>query len=263
MKIEVENFNLQHTLESGQFFRYTKINDWYYCNEKDKLFKIKQNGNEVEFFGTTEKHVRKLFGLDQDYDAIIKELSKDPTLKQAVHKYKGLRIMQRDPWETLVSFQCSTMSNIKKIQLNMNKLAEHFGQPIQLDDYQSFTFPKPGQINDIEKIRLSKTGFRAKYIHAGNKLVDKKYFDKLKGKTYEETVLELVKLPGVGIKVADCISLFALDKGEAFPTDVWIARVMKEKYNVEKNVKEFAAKRWGKNAGYAQQFLYHAARSNK
>jgi len=261
MQIKIKNFNLKHTLESGQFFRYQKKGEWYYCQERDKLFKIRQISDKIEFYGTDTNHIKKLFGLNVNYDKIVKELSKDPTLKKALRKYNGLRIMQRDPWETLVSFQCSIMSNIKKIQLNMNKIAENFGEKIELDEFKSHTFPKEGKLNDIEKLKESKTGFRAKYIHEMNKKVDEKYFTKLGN--YEQAHQKLTELPGIGPKVADCICLFALGKMEAFPIDVWMERVMKETYGVDKNAKEFAQKRWGKNAGYAQQFLYHWRRNEQ
>lgn len=257
MKIGVENFSLEHTLESGQFFRYDKKEDWYHCSERDKNFKIRQKGKELEFEGTTAEHVKKLFGLECDYEKIIKELSKDKTLLPAIKKYHGLRIMQRDPWETLVSFQCSIFSNIKKIKLNMNKITETFGKN---------KFPNPGEINDLEKIKKCATGFRAKYIHAANKQVTDESLAKLKEKNYQEAQQELMELPGVGEKVADCICLFALGKKEAFPIDVWIQRMMTNIYfngqkKKFKDIKKFALDRWGKNAGYAQQFLYHWGRN--
>ncbi len=261
MKLGVEGFNLQHTLDSGQFFRYDKTGEWYNCQERDKLFKIRQDGNTLYFEGTDEKHVKRLFGLDIDYDNIIKALSKDKKLLPAIKKYHGLRVMQRDPWETLVSFQCSIFSNIKKIKLNMNCLAREFGQK----KGEHFTFPKPGKLDNLQKIKKCATGFRAKYIHATNSMVDDAYFEKLKKKKYEEAKLELMKLPGIGEKVADCICLFSLGKTEAFPVDVWMERVMTKLYfdgrkTKIKEIRKFAKQKWGKLAGYAQQFLYHWGR---
>ncbi len=251
--MRVENFSLQHTLESGQFFRYYKEGDWYHCRERDKNFKLRQQGNNVEFEGTTQQHIEKLFGLKDDYSSIIKELSKDKKLLPALKQYHGLRLMNRDPWETLVSFQCSIQSNIKKIQLNMNKLADAFGNG---------NFPEPGKLNDLEKIKNCSTGFRAKYIHKANDMVTDDSLAKLSKKSYAEAHEELLEIPGVGNKVADCICLFALNKKEAFPVDVWMERVMKEQYCKEthKDIKEFAKKQWGNNSGYAQQFLYHWSR---
>lgn len=253
MKIGVDNFSLQHTLDSGQFFRYEKKGDWYHCQERDKTFKIRQKDSTLEFEGTTEKHVKRLFGLNQDYNTIIKELSKDKTLLPAIAKYKGLRVMERDPWETMVSFHCSIFSNIKKIRLNMKKISEEFGK--------NGKFPNPGELNDLAKIKKCATGFRARYIHGANSMVNDAYFEKLRKKNYAEAKNKLMELPGIGEKVADCICLFSLGKTEAFPVDVWIERMMTKIYGIKtKQAREFADKRWGKNAGYAQQFLYHWGR---
>ncbi|HLF54394.1 MAG TPA: DNA glycosylase [Candidatus Nanoarchaeia archaeon] len=262
MQIGVEDFSLQHTLESGQFFRYSKIGSWYFCQERDKKFKIRQEGKKLHFEGTSEEHIRKLFGLEQDYDNIIETLSKDKTLIPAIKKYKGLRVMQRDPWETLVSFQCSIFSNIKKIQLNMNRLAEEFGEK----KGEHYTFPRPGKLDNLQKIKKCATGFRAKYIHKANSLVNDEFLAKLKKKNYEDAKLELMKLPGIGEKVADCICLFSLGKIEAFPVDVWIERMMTKMYfdgkkTRTKEIRQFASERWGQLAGYAQQFLYHWGRN--
>jgi N-glycosylase/DNA lyase len=261
--MRVESFSLQHTLDSGQFFRYEKAGDWYECQERDKLFKIRQKGSELEFSGTDEAHIKRLFGLDQKYDKIIEALSKDKKLLPAIKKYHGLRVMRRDPWETLVSFQCSIFSNIKKIKLNMNLLAKEFGK-----DKGHHTFPGPGALNDLNKIKKCATGFRAKYIFGANSVVTNAYFEKLKKKNYEEAKAELMELPGIGEKVADCICLFALGKMEAFPVDVWIERIMTKAYfdgkkTKHKDIRAFAKERWGDLAGYAQQFLYHSGRLEK
>jgi len=258
-------FSLRHTLDSGQFFRYNKIGKWYYLCERDALFKIRQQKDKLYFEGTTDEHVARLFGLNQNYNKTINALSQDETLRPALQKYQGLRIMQRDPFETLISFQCSIMSNIKKIKLNMDLLAQTFGKPIALDDVHSHTFPLPGNINDLEKIKQCATGFRAKYILASNSMVDDAFFEKLRKKKYSTAHEKLMEIPGVAEKVADCVCLFALGKTDAFPVDVWIERIMKQTYPETKHMKnqairEFAWNRWGKNAGYAQQFLYHYAR---
>jgi N-glycosylase/DNA lyase len=261
MKIGVESFSLQHTLDSGQFFRYEKNGEWYVCQERDKLFRIRQKGNILEFEGTDKEHIKRLFGLNQDYATIIETLSKDKTLLPAIKKYHGLRVMQRDPWETLVSFQCSIFSNIKKIKLNMNLLAKKFGEK----KGAQHTFPGPGALDNLDKIKKCATGFRAKYIFAANKIVNEAYFEKLKKKNYENAKITLMELPGIGEKVADCICLFALGKMEAFPVDVWIERIMTNSYfdgkkTKHKDIRLFAKKKWGNLAGYAQQFLFHWGR---
>lgn len=264
MKIDAPNFDLKHTLESGQFFRYKQINDWYYCCERNVLFKIRQKEDEIEFEGTTKEHIERLFGLDKNYNEILKKLNEDKTLRDSIQKYIGLRVMKRDPWETLISFQCSIMSNIKKITFNMNKLAEEFGKPMELDGVTMHSFPSPGEIKNFETIKKCATGFRAKYIFAANTMVDDEKMKKWNELEYEKLVERLDEIPGVARKVADCVALFGYGRGEAFPLDVWMERAMKPYTKHEKHdkIREVAHKRWGKNAGYAQQFLYHHIRNN-
>lgn len=264
MKINAPDFNLQHTLESGQFFRYKLLNGWYYCCERDTLFKIRQNQDTLEFEGTTLQHVKKLFGLDKNYREILQKLNEDETLSQAIQKYKGLHVMKRDPWETLISFQCSIMSNIKKIQLNMNKLAEAYGKPLEVDGVMMHSFPNPGEIKELETIKKCATGFRAKYIHAANKLVNDELLKKWGELDYEKLVEKLDEIPGVARKVADCVALFGYGRGKAFPLDVWMERAMKPytRHKKHDKIRAVAHKRWGEQSGYAQQFLYHHIRNN-
>ncbi|RJQ19943.1 hypothetical protein C4580_04630 [Candidatus Woesearchaeota archaeon] len=260
MRITVPNFSLKHTLDSGQFFRYRPKGDGYECRERDLAFTVRQKGDYLAFSGTSEEHARQLFGLNQDYEKIIADLKKDKTLLPAINKYHGLRIMQRDLWETIISFQCSIMSNVKKIRLNMNCLATEFGK--------NNAFPAPGQMNDLERIKKCATGFRAKYILAANELVDEKWLLRLQKMNYEHAREKLMEIPGIAEKVADCICLFSLGHFAAFPVDVWIERIMEKTYFDSKKTKHndlraFAQERWGELAGYAQQFLYHHARHNE
>src|SRR3989344_9004286 len=130
MHITALRFNLQHTLESGQFFRFEKVNGWYYCYERDTVLKIKQEKDNLNFEGD-KNHALNLLGLNTDYDKIIDFLSEDKKLLPAIQKYKGLRLMNRDPWETLVSFQCSILSNIPKIKKNTALLSAEFGRVVE------------------------------------------------------------------------------------------------------------------------------------
>jgi len=259
--MQAKDFSLAHTLDSGQFFRFDKKDELYHCFERDTSFKIRQDGNTLAFVGTTEEHVRRLFGLNQDYSAILKELKKDKTLLPALTKYPGLRIMQRDPWETLISFQCSIMSNIKKIKLNMNCLAQEFGTPL----LEGYVFPGPGTLNDLDKIKRCATGFRAKYIYSANSVIDDRWIEKVRKMHYVQAREKLMEIDGIAEKVADCICLFSLGHFEAFPVDVWIERIMTSRYfagkkTTHKDIRAFAKERWGPLAGYAQQFLFHHAR---
>ena len=261
MKLNVPDFSLKHTLDSGQFFRFEFDGKKYQLAERDTFLTISQQGDGLEFSGASEEYVRKLFGLEENYTTIIATLRRDKTLIPALEAYHGMRIMQRDLWETIVSFQCSIMSNIKKIKLNMNSLAREFGTDVD----GNFVFPAPGAIDDLERIRQCATGFRAKYILAANSIVNDKWLARLRKMKYADAHATLMEIPGIAEKVADCVCLFSLSHFEAFPVDVWIERIMEQKYfggkkTKHKDIRAFALKRWGPLAGYAQQFLYHHAR---
>jgi N-glycosylase/DNA lyase len=262
MRVLCNDFSLKHTLDSGQFFRYDVHEGWHYLMTRDKVFRARQQGNQLEFEGASARFVKHFFGLDEDYVRIEGILGKDAVLRNAFKKYHGLRIIRQDPWECTIGFLCSQFSNIKKIKGNLNCIAALFGRPVVFKGRLFFTFPKPGEINDASRLKKCAVGFRAKYILGVNSFVDDDWFSRLKKLSYEKAKQKLVELPGIGEKVADCILLFSLGKTEAFPVDVWMERVMKENYFSGKKLplKKIAVlgrERWGKHAGYAQQYLYH------
>jgi len=121
-KMKVKDFNLEYTLECGQIFRINRKNNWYYVNARDKFFKISQVKNEIEFHGVDEEFIIHFFSLDENLSKILKEINKDEYIKKSIDKYRGLRILRQDPWECLISFICSTASNI----LELNQNLKHF-----------------------------------------------------------------------------------------------------------------------------------------
>lgn len=270
--ILVKDFNLKHTLECGQFFRFKKINDWYFVNSRDKLFKLKQDKNKIyykfaECNGDFDKKefLISFFRLDEDYEDIARNISKDKHVKKAVSMFKGLRLIKQDPWECAISYICSSAANIPKIQMNIELLSRAFGKKIVLDGFESYTFPEPGSMNNIRKIKKCRVGFRAEFIFEANKKLTK--IDNLKNMDYETARKELMKIKGIGEKVADCVCLFSLGKNEAFPVDTWVNKIMNKLYlKNEKNrkrISSFAREYFGKNAGYAQEYLFYAIREGK
>jgi N-glycosylase/DNA lyase len=252
--LKVTDFDLASTIESGQIFRWEAKDGGYAIRHANEQFFVKQNGDALEFSGTTPEFLMRFFALDVDYATIKKSLGRDKTLAKAIKTYPGLRVIRQDPWECTVAFLCSSFSNIKKIQLNLRKLVETFSDGKK--------FPLPTQLNDHDKIRDCSTGYRSKYIYETSRKVSPLYFKHLQHVPYAKAKESLMQLPGVGAKVADCILLFALGHGEAFPVDVWMQRVMEESYfngkkTKEKEIRAVAASKWGPLAGYAQQYLYH------
>ncbi|GAX59538.1 3-methyladenine DNA glycosylase/8-oxoguanine DNA glycosylase [Candidatus Scalindua japonica] len=266
VNIKLKKFNLEHTLECGQIFRINRLEEWYYVNAQNKFFKIRQNGNELEYHGVDKKFVTHFFSLNEDYSKILKKIDRDKYMREAIERYRGLRILRQDPWECLISFICSSASNIPRIKSILNVLSEDFGKQINLDKVCNYSFPIPGSINNYKKILSAKTGFRAKYIFETNKSMNIKTLNSFRTMTYKSAKDELKKLNGVGDKVADCVLLFSLGFNQAFPVDTWIKKVMQLLYFDNETVsnekiRDYALNYFGDYAGYAQQLLFMFARN--
>ena len=265
--MKVKEFNLEHTLECGQIFRINRENNWYYINARDKFFKISQDGNEIEFHGVDKEFIIQFFSLNENLSKILKEINKDKYIKKSIDKYRGLRIIKQDPWECLISFICSSASNIPRIKSKLKALSEYFGNKILLDEVHDYAFPAPGNINNYKKILKAKTGFRAKYIFEANNSVNIEKLNSLRTLPYKSAKDELKKLNGVGDKVADCVLLFSLGFNQAFPVDTWIKKTMQLLYfdNTtisNEKIREFGLEYFGTYAGYAQQYLFMFSRND-
>lgn len=266
-KILVKDFNLEYTLLCGQMFRVTKAGDWYYIVARDHVFRVRQSANHLEFQGVDKKFLAHYFALDEPYSNILKQIEKDPHIREAIKKYHGLRIVRQDPWECLISFLCSSAANIPKIKLNLEMLSKSFGKRIELNGFEWYSFPNPGELNHYEKIVQAKTGFRAIYIKTANDRVREAFLASLKKLPYLEAKKALTQIPGVGDKIADCILLFSLGFTEAFPIDTWIKKILQKLYFKNQvvssqHLREFGLTYFGRYAGYAQQFLYMLARES-
>ena len=263
----VQNFSIRHTLECGQFFLYKKVGEWYYVQSGRTLFCVRQDGALLYFDGCSTNFLKRFFALDCSYENILRAISKDAAMREIISKYEGLRIIRQDPWECLISFVCSSMSNVKRIQQNMFSLAKSCGRPSKLGSYEGFLFPEPGEIT-VQSAKLARLGFRERYVLGINEKVTKRFIRSLCKKSYEDAKMELMELPGVGEKIASCVLLFGFGHIGAFPVDVWIQRAMEELYfEGEKTpinvMAEFGKYYFGVNAGYAQQFLYHWRRNHE
>ncbi|MBI5065187.1 8-oxoguanine DNA glycosylase [Candidatus Woesearchaeota archaeon] len=255
MHIKVKDFNLKHSIESGQIFNFEQKDEGYLVKHSDKAFFVKQEGNNL-FYEGNKDFITNFFGLNEDFSKIQAHLKKDPLTKKALKKYPGLRLLHQDLWECLISFVCSSASNIPKIKKNIKLLSENFGEKKN----GTCLFPKPGKINNLQTIKDCATGFRAKYIYEINKIVNEDWLEKVKKADYSKAKEMLIELPGVGEKIADCVCLFALGHHQSFPIDVWIKRVIEENYLKKqsnyKEIKEFAQKHFNPYSGYSQQYLY-------
>jgi len=267
-KLKVDNFNLKYTLECGQIFRINFHNGWYFVNSMDKLIKVRQNGNTLEYYGTTKPFITNFLSLDVPLKKITDEVNKDEHMKNAIAEYEGLRLIRQHPWECLISFIFSAASNIPRIKSCMDGVAQHFGKKITVDDFESYTFPECGKIDSEEKLNKAKPGFRGKYVLEASSKVTDKHLESLRKLSYCQAKESLKEIKGVADKVADCVLLFSLDFMEAFPVDTWIKKIMQELYfdNREvsnKEIRKFAEDYFGKYGGYAQQYLFMYARNRK
>ncbi len=278
----INHFNIKQILESGQVFRFEPLSESsYLLIAKQKLIKItQQQGSTSPLFhdmstGEFEEIWAPYFDLDTNYREITSQLAKKDTyMAEAVAFGEGIRILKQDPWEMLISFIISQNKSIPHIKQCIANLSQQYGEPIvTLTDTTNpyYTFPTPEQLGDAseEALRACKVGFRAPYIRDACEQVLQGTINlgALSTLTTHEAKLELMKIKGVGPKIADCILLFAYAKGEVFPTDVWIKRVIEGIYfNGEEKkanyIQDFAKAYFGELAGYAQQYLFFYGREN-
>lgn len=243
------------------------MEDWYYVTVRDRIFRVRQSMNHLEFQGIDQKFLMHYFALDEPYTSILTQITKDTHIGEAIRRHYGLRIVRQDPWECLISFLCSSAANISKIKLNLEILSQFFGKSNKMKGFEWYSFPNPGTLNDFERILLAKTGFRARYIKAVNDSVSEAFLLSLKGLPYIEAKRALKQIPGVGDKIADCVLLFSLGFTEAFPIDTWMKKILQKLYFKNQEVsnqqlQDFGITYFGRYAGYAQQFLYMLARGS-
>ena len=267
--IKVADFSLKHTIECGQLFRWLRKDGDYYVIINNTVLKLKQDGEHLYYSANRRipaSFLRSYFRLNEDYQSIIQHIAKDSLMKKAIRMFHGLRLIQQEPRECLLSYVCSSFSNIPKIQGNLNKMALCFGKPVLFDNHTFFTFPL--ELGNLEKIRNCGVGYRASYLFEVSRKATHQFLNPLRKLPYEEAKRALMQLHGVGDKVADCVLLFSLGFSEAFPVDTWIRRGFSKAYlggtqASGKEVREYAARYFGRHAGYAQQFLFHYWRTTK
>ncbi|MDR0404553.1 MAG: DNA-3-methyladenine glycosylase 2 family protein [Oscillospiraceae bacterium] len=256
------NFDLQKTFECGQCFRFEKLSKNSFAGVAfSRRIVIFKNHDYIRLNGVSEEDFIKkfidYFDLNRDYRPMEEEISQlHPVLALAVKHSSGMRILNQDPWETLCSFIISQNNNIPRIKSIIGRLCQNFGERISEDAY---SFPLPRRFLGLQEIdlRVLKCGFRARYIlDAAKKVSNQIILSKLKEKKANESRKILMKILGVGPKVAECTLLFSLCKIDAFPVDTWIKKVMNSFFEGAN------ADFFGRYAGLAGQYLFYYARTN-
>ena len=276
LKIEVNYFNLKYTLECGQCFRWTKEDEYYIGIIKDRVIKIKQEDSHLYILSNKEedleKVVKEYFELSKDYESIENRISKvDEYVKKAVSNTSGLRNLNQDLFETIISYIISANNNIPRISKSVNEISKRYGKKIIFNEKEYYLFPTPEELKDvtIEEYSECGVGFRDKYIFNTVKEINEGKFnlDEIKELSTELLRDRLLSLMGIGPKVADCILLFSCGRQEVFPVDVWVERVMKKLYFKEANVSKkeilkYSIENFGSDAGIIQQHLFYNIREN-
>jgi len=270
-----EDFDPQHVFDCGQCFRWLKEEDDSYTGVvQGKVVNVKKENDLIIFDNTNKEDFDNIwfdyFDLGRDYSEIKNELKvMDEYLEKATEFGKGIRILQQDGWEMLISFIISANNRIPMIQRAINNLSQKYGKFIgEYRGKKYYAFPTLEELSQasVEDIRACQTGFRDKYIKGVVDYVKENNENVLfyRRLNTDECIKELMKFNGVGPKVADCIALFGMQKYDTFPVDVWVKRVMEEFY-VEDNlslpkIRQFALEKFGDSAGFAQQYLFYYAR---
>jgi N-glycosylase/DNA lyase len=272
-----KSFELKDIFDCGQCFRWNKESDESYTGVfKQNVINVKKQGQDVYFKGICSGNIKNVvtyyFDLERDYENIKKTLSKvDINMKTSIEYGKGIRILNQDLWETIISFIISANNNIPRIKGIIEKLSKTYGNEIIWNNNKYYTFPSVNQLKDvtIEQYRKLGLGFRDIRLYETTQMILNKEIDLEYLKEEKDTLKvreELLKLSGVGPKVADCILLFSeLKRFDVFPIDVWVRRVMNDLYIKEENeekvskkkIENLAKEKFGNLSGIAQQYLFY------
>ncbi len=269
ISLEELPFYLDLSVSCGQAFRWRKYGNIWYAPDpygSESVWKVWQNEDLLCYDGAEESEIIRYFSLDQNLPEILAEIDCDPLIHDAVTRCFGLRILRQNPWECLVSYICSSCANIPGIQRRIENLSQTYGKRIVCDNREFFSFPSPESLAeaDVSEIRACRVGYRDAYICSAVEMAvtHPDWISEVQSLPYPDAQKTLCTIHGVGPKVADCVLLFAFEKLEAVPVDVWIERILRTKYvGGEKKLAyakagAYARKHFGRYAGYAQEYLF-------
>jgi N-glycosylase/DNA lyase len=265
--VPAPHFDLEKTLNSGQVFHWTRHGRGFVGAIAENLVYLEQVGKSIRVSAGQSKLAARYLALDHPLPEILETFPTDPVIKVAVEFCRGLRIIRQPQWECLATFLTSPLKQVQHIRAISLAIRNRFGRRLQRDEIEVFSYPQPEQVAEIslEKLLECKLGFRAANLIATAKMVASGAvdLDALRDLSTEDARSTLCELPGVGEKIANCVLLFAYDRLDAVPVDVWIARVLNEVYFAGRTkvplreLKSFAPDYFGSYAGYAQQYLFH------
>jgi N-glycosylase/DNA lyase len=284
IEIPAPDFDLEKTLDSGQVFHWHKIENGFAGTIEDRAICVEQHGSALRArvasassrsFGkdAQDAHatIAHYFALDHPLAEICASFPNDSAMNAARDFCRGLRIIRQPKWECLATFICSSMKQVAHIRQISAALRKRFGYQRKIGNRVVYTFPSPQRLAGASEAELHecKLGYRAKNLRATAQVVSSgecnlEALSKLPDAALREA---LCALPGVGAKIANCVMLFAYERLRAFPIDVWIERVLRERYlprrkkMTARRLREFCESYFGEHGGYAQQYLFHHART--
>jgi N-glycosylase/DNA lyase len=272
----VKNYDLALTLASGQAFRWRRSGDTWEGVIGSRWVRLRQEHGciHAETAGQVEdwQWLRHYLQTEVDLEPILTGFPDDPPMREAVAACRGLRLLRQEPWECLASFICSSSKQIVQIEQIVGLLCRRFGPAMTVPPGMDCggAFPTAERLATVSEaaLRECKLGFRAPYLlGAARKLAAGEVdLSRLGGLPLEEARAALLTLPGVGIKIADCVLLFAYGFQEAFPVDVWITKALQQLYFPRRRanlsrLRHFSRSHFGPYSGYAQQYLFHYMRT--
>ena len=271
-----ESFCLKHIFDCGQCFRWNEEDDKSYTGViKEGIINVKKQDEDITFKGMLNSDIKEIvfnyFDLNRNYEEIKNKLSKiDENVNLSIKYGEGIRILNQDLWETIISFIISANNNIPRIKGIIERLSEKYGKEVIWDEKKYYLFPRPEELKNVtvQDFRDLGTGFRdIRLFETTNKILTKEVdLQSLYNLDTKDARDELLTLSGVGPKVADCILLFSdLKRFDVFPIDVWVRRVMNELYIKnpdetkvnKKEIAKIAKKKFGDLEGLAQQYLFY------
>ncbi len=278
----MDSFEPKDIFECGQCFRWNRQKDGSYEGVfGNNIVNLKKQKNDIIMEGMCQNDIKQTveeyFDLNRDYNKIKQTLAKiDQNMETSIQYGQGIRLLNQDLWETIVSFIISANNNIPRIKGIIERLSQKYGTKIRWNEKDYYTFPTPEQLKEvsIQEYRDLGLGFRDKRLYETTHLVLEKQVDleaMKKNPNTLEVKEQLLTLSGVGPKVADCILLFSsLKRLEVFPIDVWVRRVVNDLYVKQKDetkvskkqIEKIAHEKFGAVAGLAQQYLFYWRREN-
>jgi len=268
--VEARDFNLATTLASGQVFHWASEGAGYRGVIGATPVRVEQRGDEL-WTDAEPGLVARYFALDHPLGEIYASLPTDPAMATALEFCRGMRIIRQPAWECLATFITSSMKQVAHIAQISHTLRIRYGEPAGASGQHAYPVPERLASLNESDLRACALGYRARNLLKTARMITEGEvsLEAIRTMDDDDARTELCRLAGVGEKVANCVLLFAYERVRAFPIDVWIERVLREHYFKGKRkitagrLRDFSREYFGRYGGYAQQYLFHHARSAK